>query len=72
MKVNVKQLVTSFILSSRDKFTREIVCSFPGNALPGCRFDGILNTLRCTRDDIVDPVDIVIRITVKRMIKKTI
>lgn len=42
-------------------------CILPGNALPGCRFDGIRNTFRCTRDVMVDPVDIVIRITDKKI-----
>lgn len=42
---------------------RAAECSLPGNVFPGCRFDGIRNTLRCTRDVMVDPVDIVIRIT---------
>lgn len=48
---------------------RATECNFPGNALPGWRFGGILTILRCTRDDIVDPVDIVIRITATK--KKT-
>lgn len=46
------------------KLTRDMACSLPGNALPGCLFEGMRMTLRWTRDDIVDPVDIVMRITV--------
>lgn len=37
-----------------------------GIALPGCRFDGIRSTFRWTRDAIVAPVDMVIRITVNK------
>lgn len=42
---------------------RAAECNLPGNALPGCRFDGIRNTFRWTRDVMVGPVDMVIRIT---------
>lgn len=49
---------------------RAAECSFPGNALPGCRFDGIRKTFRWTRDVMVDPVDMVIRITAKRKRRK--
>lgn len=45
---------------------RAAECSFPGIALPGCRLDGIRNTFRWTRDVMVDPVDMVIRITKKK------
>lgn len=64
--MHVKRFKDIFVYNINNEFTREIVCNFPGKALPGCRFDGILNTFRCTREDIVDPVDIVIRITVKK------
>lgn len=49
---------------------RAAECSFPGRALPGCRFDGIRRTFRWTRDVMVDPVDMVIRITKKKLTKK--
>lgn len=49
---------------------RAAECSFPGRALPGCRFGGIRRTFRWTRDVMVDPVDMVIRITKKKIDKK--
>lgn len=52
--------------TKKKSLTLDMAFSLPGSILPGYRFEGMRITLRWTRDDIVGPVDMVIRITANK------